>query len=409
MLVRPKYTSEEGTPLFFLKFLKIVLPIGIILRLFVLVSLFSQEFSAYSLLYCAANLALAFVAAVYLNKMEWKGVLAFYGIFAVQIADKTLEFLLLTSYGLPPSVGTVIGTVLGELVVLVPVIVYFDKRRLLFAPPPKKLEYTPAIPKGDYDQQEHPKEWWYTCPKCGQLVREGAICDCSAEGDRQQVESASMSVGSNAIEGQQQKKPIVQGSGQKKMSDAAKGRLKFISLIALAVALVLYLNYDSQKTPAPDEAEEKNSGDLTLTDGRTGQTWTSEPQDPALTPESVYNGKIITWPDGEQLAPLSIATKGDKGFYVILDGDDYMSFYVAADSVAEVEVPLGFYEIYYATGDIWYGKKNLFGADTTYHKCEGDFEFYNDGTYYQGWSLELYLQRDGNMSTETITVEEFPA
>lgn len=179
MLVRPKYTSEEGTPLFFLKFLKIVLPIGIILRLFVLVSLFSQEFSAYSLLYCAANLALAFVAAVYLNKMEWKGVLAFYGIFAVQIADKTLEFLLLTSYGLPPSVGTVIGTVLGELVVLVPVIVYFDKRRLLFAPPPKKPTYTPAIPKQRYDQQEQPVEQWYTCPKCGQLVRKGEECDCS--------------------------------------------------------------------------------------------------------------------------------------------------------------------------------------------------------------------------------------
>lgn len=36
-------------------------------------------------------------------------------------------------------------------------------------------------PVEDARQQEQPKERWYTCPKCGQLVHEGEACDCEAK------------------------------------------------------------------------------------------------------------------------------------------------------------------------------------------------------------------------------------
>lgn len=50
---------------------------------------------------------------------------------------------------------------------------------LVFLPAPalcklldKRKKLPPAI------SHDEPKERWYTCPKCGQLVREGADCDC---------------------------------------------------------------------------------------------------------------------------------------------------------------------------------------------------------------------------------------
>lgn len=62
---------------------------------------------------------------------------------------------------------------------------------LVFLPAPalcklwgKRKQVRPAIPR------EEPKERWYTCPKCGQLVREGEDCDCEPKVDvaEQEVE-----------------------------------------------------------------------------------------------------------------------------------------------------------------------------------------------------------------------------
>ncbi len=475
MLVKPKYTSEESTPLRFLKFLKVALPILVVVRLVFFISLFSAKYGAYSRLYYVANFALVLAATVWLNKMDWKGVLAFCGIFVLQFVDGAISLLLLASSGFAVSPWRAIGAMLGALVIPALVIVYFDKRRLLFTPLPKKKTFKPAIPKELYAQQEQQTARWYTCPKCGQLVREGEDCDCEAMKDAisergkdfgaktdRTLEDNVMSLKGSELTSEMvtlyemkdawyNHDPTKYGrAGTQTEEDAFplflcrhinSLRKQIASHVSLAnkwriernlaftfsaVFLILSLVFafrpialssatdnsnDATQWKQQQEVERDNDGaggGLTLTDTRTGQTWKGNVPEPVLTPEAVYNGKIITRPNGEQLAPLSIYTKGDKNFYVILDGDDRMSFYAAADSVAEVEVPLGNYEIYYATGDTWYGKKDLFGQDTTYHKCEGDFEFYEDGDYYQGWTLELFLQRDGNMSTETITADEFP-
>lgn len=130
-------------------------------------------------------------------------------------------------------------------------------------------------------------------------------------------------------------------------------------------------------------------------------------------PVFVRSGELIKEPSGEMLAPLSISTRGDSSYYVYLKPiappfGNSMSFFVHGGSGAEVSVPLGEYEIYYAVGEIWYGTEYMFGDDTTYVKCEGTFDFYEDGSYYQGWTLELYAQTNGNMDTDIISAEDFP-
>lgn len=125
------------------------------------------------------------------------------------------------------------------------------------------------------------------------------------------------------------------------------------------------------------------------------------------------NGYIFEEPGEEALAPLSILTQGENDYYIVLDPLNNavwnkMSFYVRGGQSAKVFVPLGDYEIYYATGSAWYGLDDLFGSDTLYRKCDDTFEFYEDGDSYQGWTLTLYPQPNGNLDTETISANEFP-
>lgn len=140
----------------------------------------------------------------------------------------------------------------------------------------------------------------------------------------------------------------------------------------------------------------------------------SKPVTDSQLPRFAYkNGQIIKSPyTSNRPCPLEIVVTGDFGYYVYLDciGDESkdMSFMVTPDSTAEVDVPLGTYEIYYACGYTWYGTTHKFGSKTVYNKCDGTFRFYEDGEYYQGYTLELYLQSNGNLDTDEIPESQFP-
>lgn len=143
-------------------------------------------------------------------------------------------------------------------------------------------------------------------------------------------------------------------------------------------------------------------------------TPTLSESDTALTPVPVRNGEIVEPPRAYTYAPLSVQASSFENYYVILsplDGDPAkrMGFYVESGKIAEVSVPLSTFEIYYATGETWYGPDELFGEETRRYQCEGTFEFYDDGEYYQGWTLELFLQDNGNMDYELIGADEWPA
>lgn len=204
-----------------------------------------------------------------------------------------------------------------------------------------------------------------------------------------------------------------------KKRTSANARTKKVLVAAIAAAMC-FAFVVSSKSPQPKPAQPADNpyyshfdDGLTYTEpakNKTEQYY--DLQDEYAVPVSFRNGQIITRPFGECVCPLGVEVRGDSAYYIYLEhigfGGSDMSFMVSADSSVEVEVPLGEYNIFYATGDTWYGPDLKFGADTQFYQCDDTFLFYEDGQYYQGYTLELYLQDNGNLETDRIDASAFP-
>lgn len=84
-----------------------------------------------------------------------------------------------------------------------------------------------------------------------------------------------------------------------------------------------------------------------------------------------------------------------------------MTVFVRGGATVEVEVPLGQFEIRYASGENWYGPQYLFGPDTGYSKAEEVFQFTNDGYQISGYTITLYSVAGGNLRTSRISGNSF--
>lgn len=124
------------------------------------------------------------------------------------------------------------------------------------------------------------------------------------------------------------------------------------------------------------------------------------------------NGQVFHSSVREEIAPLEIITPS-KGydFYVKLseinNETTIKTFYVREGSRIKTKVPLGSYYIKYATGKEWRSKNCLFGINTLYSKADKVFEFKKSGNRISGYSVELILQIEGNLSTSKISPDEW--
>ena len=84
-----------------------------------------------------------------------------------------------------------------------------------------------------------------------------------------------------------------------------------------------------------------------------------------------------------------------------------MTVFVRKGMTAEIDVPLGLYELRYALGDEWYGYDHLFGPKTSYSKADTLFDFRDTGTQLTGYTVTLYKVPRGNLHTSTIGVDQF--
>lgn len=197
---------------------------------------------------------------------------------------------------------------------------------------------------------------------------------------------------------------------QKKSNKTKLGLL--ITVLILVVAIAFGLNYASpnnQQMAAPPQKQTTTSSDNTNKPSTTSNKPAS-----SLTAQSFYNGMVVKAPRGSAVAPLTVSTKGNLKYYVVLvdkthKGTNNMAFCVVGGKTVEKDVPLGNYDVYYATGAEWYGKDHLFGEKTSYYKCDETFLFYEDGDSYMGWTLELYEQTNGNLDTDPVSEAAFPA
>ena len=175
-------------------------------------------------------------------------------------------------------------------------------------------------------------------------------------------------------------------------------------VLLLSAAVGIYFMWSSTQPTGPVYTDMTASTKANVTVRATTTT--------SISPVQFTNGHIYKKPSDECLCPLTIKTAAYESAYIYLDSQsdraNDMSFIVKAGESAKVFVPLGEYEIYFATGDTWYGTKYHFGEDTRYGKCDDLFDISYDGESYLGWTLELYEQYNGNLNTDDIPESAFP-
>lgn len=87
------------------------------------------------------------------------------------------------------------------------------------------------------------------------------------------------------------------------------------------------------------------------------------------------------------------------------------TFYVRKDSSSTIKIKDGKYSLRYATGDKWYGEKDLFGSGTRYYRADTTLEMTTTRSgnriSYQTYTITLYTVVGGNMSTTKIPQDKF--
>ena len=118
------------------------------------------------------------------------------------------------------------------------------------------------------------------------------------------------------------------------------------------------------------------------------------------------------WYQGSRhrIAPFTIETSGDEDYLVKLvplSSGNTIEIYVRGGTTTEVKVPLGRYEMRYASGNEWYGNQILFGPSTSCSKSTSPLSFTSDYGGVSGYTVTLYRVPHGNMLTSKTRYDQF--
>ena len=123
------------------------------------------------------------------------------------------------------------------------------------------------------------------------------------------------------------------------------------------------------------------------------------------------SGHLQVFSKKERIAPFEIRTYRGSHYLVKLvdkfSGHDVLTVFVRGGSIENIDVPLGTYDVIYASGRAWYGYDNLFGPDTSYNKADEEFSFNIVDNYINGFTVTLYKIANGNLSTSPINPSDF--
>jgi len=111
------------------------------------------------------------------------------------------------------------------------------------------------------------------------------------------------------------------------------------------------------------------------------------------------------------VAPFEIVSSAGDDYYIkmvdAVTGDSKVVIFVRGGQRTKVMVPVGNYDVRYASGSTWYGENYLFCPDTVYTKTDEEFAFSRTPDGYSGFSVTLYKVAHGNLSTTAIRPEDF--
>lgn len=125
----------------------------------------------------------------------------------------------------------------------------------------------------------------------------------------------------------------------------------------------------------------------------------------------IATGEIMYSGPRRRGAPLEIKTRFGTNYYVkavdASSGKTHLTAYIQGGDTLEVKMPVGEYEIKYATGQVWYGEDHFFGPATSYARADAPFYFTRDVEGYSGYTLELFTSVDGNLEMDDLSPSEF--
>ncbi|MCW5768985.1 MAG: hypothetical protein KIT19_09895, partial [Phycisphaeraceae bacterium] len=111
------------------------------------------------------------------------------------------------------------------------------------------------------------------------------------------------------------------------------------------------------------------------------------------------------------VAPLEVKTRAGSNYFVkVVDWTTkatVLTAFIRGGEHFETLLPLGSYEIRYASGQAWYGDVIDFGETSTYARCDEKFDFTKSLQGYSGFIVELILQQRGNLETVPISPSDF--
>ncbi|QOZ50524.1 hypothetical protein XH90_03490 [Bradyrhizobium sp. CCBAU 53338] len=123
------------------------------------------------------------------------------------------------------------------------------------------------------------------------------------------------------------------------------------------------------------------------------------------------------------IAPFTIKTKDGANYLAKLvnvsNANDQIWIFVRGGQSYETKVPLGTYSIRLAAGSEWYGRNDLFGADTRFFLLRDKgatgqektltLRFRKEGNRILGTSISLEGSANGNLEQQSMTRTEFDA
>ena len=180
---------------------------------------------------------------------------------------------------------------------------------------------------------------------------------------------------------------------------------------ALVISVILLIGY--LIVTSEDKGASKGSPSQTkfVADSPSPKTDSSGTQYKPKPQPLPKNGTNRSFGQGERPAPLKVNTRGSDHHLIKLtkpgSTEAVMYLFIRAGQSAEMEVPLGIFEIKWATGKEWYGYKKKFGESTGYGKSNKLVNFEQTATRFKGHEITLYPVASGNLSTKTISADEF--
>jgi hypothetical protein len=124
-----------------------------------------------------------------------------------------------------------------------------------------------------------------------------------------------------------------------------------------------------------------------------------------LAGETWYRGS------GNREAPFSVEVGAGEDYFIKVKSastaKEVLGAYILGGTKFKTKLPLGSYELSYASGDLWYGEEFLFGPNTDYSKADKSFQFTKSGRSINGVSVKLVRVVNGNLKTKNISKDDF--